>query len=198
MLFATHEEGASEMKIIIKYGRIAALAAGVSALLGVTGLHIVSAQSPAMSQPADSTFALEAASGGMAEVKLGQLAQARGTSEAVTAFGKRMEMDHSKADAQLKEIASKENISLPTSLNSEDQTTYDRLSKLSGAEFDRAYSQQMVQDHRNDIAAFKKEASSGENAELKNFASQTLPTLQQHLQAAQAMSKTVNASSSGH
>jgi len=98
----------------------------------------------------DATFAKKAAAGGIAEVKLGQLAQERGSSEPVKAFGKRMETDHSKAADQLKEVASKNNIALPTDMDKKDQATYDRLSKLAGTAFDRAYARDMVVDHVNE------------------------------------------------
>lgn len=144
----------------------------------------------------DTTFARKAASGGMAEVKLGQLAQEKGSSDAVKEFGRRMEADHSKAGDQLKDVASKSNITLPTDLDRKDQATYDRLSKLSGIAFDRAYARGMVADHRNDIADFKKEADTGTNPDLKNFASQTLPTLEDHLKQAREMEKSVEATKS--
>ena len=139
----------------------------------------------------DTIFAKKAAAGGTAEVKLGQLAQEKGTSEAVKAFGKRMETDHSKAGDKLKDVASKNNINLPSGMNKKDQATYDRLSKLSGPAFDRAYAQDMVTDHQEDIAEFKKEANDGENKDIKNFASSTLPTLEDHLKQAREMEKTV-------
>jgi putative membrane protein len=141
----------------------------------------------------DTIFAKNAAAGGMAEVKLGQLAQEKGSSDAVKEFGRRMEADHSKADDQLKDVASKTKITLPTDIDRKDQATYDRLSKLSGAAFDRAYARDMVADHRNDIADFKKEADTGTNPDLKNFASQTLPTLEDHLKLAREMEKSIAA-----
>ena len=161
--------------------------------LGCVGVSALLAQNPIMSQPADSTFVLEAASGGMAEVKLGQLAQAKGTSNSVITFGKRMEIDHAKAGDALKDVASRHDITLPSTPNREEQATYNRLSNLGGADFDRAYAQTMIEDHQKDIAAFKKEAATGQNPDIKNFALQTLPTLQSHLQAAQEMYRSVNA-----
>jgi putative membrane protein len=146
----------------------------------------------------DAVFAQEAAAGGMAEVKLGQLAQEKGSSEAVKAFGKRMEIDHSKAGDQLKEVASKNNITLPNDVNEKDRTTYDRLSKLSGAAFDQAYASGMVTDHENVIAQFKKEASSGTNSDVKKFASQTLPTLEVHLKQAREMENGVSVKTSSN
>jgi len=143
----------------------------------------------------DTHFAKEAAQGGMAEMKLGQLAQDKGLRDSVKNFGKRMVDDHSKAGDKLKAAASQENITLPTDISAKDQATYDRLSKLNGAAFDRAYAKDMVKDHQTDVAAFQKEANGGKLDSLKNFASDTLPTLQDHLKEAKAMMKTVAGSS---
>jgi putative membrane protein len=148
---------------------------------------------PTVSRPSmgDTHFAKEAAQGGMAEVKLGQLAEDKGVSDSVKNFGKRMVDDHSKAGDKLKEVASRENITLPTEIAAKDQVTYDRLSKLNGAAFDRAYAKDMVKDHEGDIAVFQKEANGGKVDSLKSFASDTLPTLQDHLKEAKAMMKSV-------
>jgi putative membrane protein len=148
-------------------------------------------KSSTRSATADAHFAKEAAQGGMAEVKLGQLAQEKGSNDSVKSFGKRMVDDHSKAGDKLKEVASRESITLPTDLSVKDQATYDRLSKLNGAAFDRAYARDMVKDHETDVAAFQREANAGRNDSLKSFASETLPTLQDHLQQAKQMMKTV-------
>ncbi|MGI8991423.1 MAG: DUF4142 domain-containing protein [Bryobacteraceae bacterium] len=135
----------------------------------------------------DTHFAMKAAQGGMAEVKLGQLAQDKGSSDAVKQFGKKMVDDHSKANDRLKSVAAKENITLPTDMDAKDQAVYDELSKLSGAEFDRAYARDMVRDHKKDVSEFQKEANKGKDDSIKNFASQTLPTLQEHLKMAQGL-----------
>src|ERR1700676_3733819 len=150
------------------------------------------------SRPAmgDAHFAKEAAQGGMAEVKLGQLAQEKGSSDSVKSFGKRMVDNHSKAGDKLKEVASRENISFPTDISAKDQGTYDRLSKLNGAAFDRAYARDMVKDHETDVAAFQKEATAGKDDLLKGFASETLPTLQDHLKQAKEMMKSVGGGTS--
>jgi putative membrane protein len=151
----------------------------------------------AKSRPAmgDAHFAKEAAQGGMAEVKLGQLAEEKGSSASVKSFGKRMVDDHSKAGDKLKEVASRESITLPNDLSAKDQATYDRLSKLNGAAFDRAYARDMVKDHETDVAAFQKEANGGKTDSLKSFASETLPTLQDHLKQAKEMMKNVGGTS---
>lgn len=134
----------------------------------------------------DQHFMMKAAQGGMAEVQLGKLATQNASSQAVKDFGQKMVDDHSKANDELKGLAARKNVTLPTSLDAKDQATMDRLSKLTGAAFDRAYMRDMVADHKKDIADFQREASSGADPDVKTWASNTLPTLQQHLQLAQS------------
>lgn len=156
-----------------------------SVLLGTAGLFVtMSGLAIAQSSSADNKFAREAATGGMEEVELGKIAVRNASNEKVKAFGQRMVDDHSKANDQLMMVASKNNITLPTSLDSKQKSEVDRLSALSGAGFDRAYMRDMVKDHEKDIAGFQKESSSGMNPDLKNFATTTLPILQMHLQMA--------------
>lgn len=137
---------------------------------------------------ADRKFMDKAAQGGMAEVELGQLAEQNGQSPEVKAFGKRMVDDHSKANDQLKQLAEQKGVALPTSLNAQDQATKNRLSKLQGAAFDKAYMQDMVTDHKKDVAEFQRESKVAHDPELKSWAGQTLPTLQSHLQEAEKIS----------
>jgi putative membrane protein len=99
--------------------------------------------------------------------------------------------DHSKAGDKLREVTSRENITLPMDISAKDQATYNRLSKLNGAAFDRAYARDMVKDHETDVAAFQKEANTGRDDSLKGFASETVPTLQDHLKQAEEMMKSV-------
>jgi len=166
---------------------VSAVIVSFSAVL-LLGRSITSSASAQDRGSSDSRFAANAATGGMAEVKLGQLAEEKAGSEAVKSFGKRMVDDHSKAGEQLKETAREENITLPYELTAKDQATYNRLAKLSGSEFDRAYMQVMVKDHEEDVAEFKREASEGASPALKHFAAQTLPTLEDHLKEARDVS----------
>jgi putative membrane protein len=159
----------------------------------VIGGRLASASSSQPVPEADSNFASKAAAGGMAEVEMGQLAADKGTNDAVKAFGQRMVTDHSKAGDKLKDVAAKEGLTLPSEITKADQREYDRLSKLSGKDFDQAYAQAMVKDHVNDVAEFKKEAMSGGDPSLKQFATDTLPTLQDHLKQAKEMARTVAA-----
>ena len=146
--------------------------------------------------PADQKFAREAAQGGMAEVELGKLAVQNASSDDVKRFGQRMIDDHTKANDQLKQVAQQEGIQLPTGLSSKDEMTKERLSKLSGAAFDKAYMNDMVNDHVKDVADFQKESTSGKDPAVKSFASQTLPTLQSHLQEAKRIAPTTSNSAS--
>jgi putative membrane protein len=139
----------------------------------------------------DHEFALKAASGGMSEVKLGQLASHKGTNPAVKEFGHRMVADHSKTNDELKSLASKENIHLPSGPSKADEAAYNRLSKLSGKQFDDAYATMMVSDHEHDIAEFRQESANGKNDSLESFAANTLPTLESHLEQAKEMLKSV-------
>ena len=136
---------------------------------------------------ADEEFAKKAAQGNMAEVKLGQLAEEKAQSEEVKKFARRMVEDHTKANDKLKEVAMKENITLPTDLDPKDEAEYERLSKLSGPEFDKAYAKLMLKDHEHDIAEFRRESTSGRKPEVKQFAAETLPVLESHLREARQM-----------
>lgn len=134
-----------------------------------------------MVKSADASFAMKAAQGGVAEVKLGQLAAEKGGSPDIKAFGQQMVDDHTKANDDLKTTAEKEGMTLPSDMNVKQQAMYDKLSKLSGPAFDRAFAKDMVADHEQDVKEFQKEANSGKDEQIKQFASRTLPVIQGHL-----------------
>jgi putative membrane protein len=135
----------------------------------------------------DKAFVMEAAQGGMAEVELGRLAAEKASNADVKQFGQRMVDDHGKANDELKGFASQKNITLPTELDAKHKATRDRLSKLSGDAFDKAYMTEMVADHNKDVAAFMRASKTAKDPDLKAWAEKTLPTLQDH----QRMSKEV-------
>ena len=135
----------------------------------------------------DRDFLMDAAMGGLMEVELGRIAAQKGMSDSVKQFGQRMVDDHSKANEELTSLASSKGITLPTALDEKHQKDVTKLSALSGAEFDRAYSKLMLSDHNKDVKEFEKQSTKGADAELKAFASKTLPTLQEHLQMARAL-----------
>ena len=137
----------------------------------------------------DTKFVKESALGSMAEVEMGKLATQKASSEAVKQFGQRMVDDHSKANQQLKQAAAKSNIEVPASLDSKHQSHIDKLAKLSGPEFDKAYLKDQVKDHEHDVNKFKDEAQYGSDPNVKQFAMATLPTLQEHLSAVKDLKK---------
>lgn len=137
------------------------------------------------SMNADSHFMMKAAQGGMAEVELGNLAKDHASSDAVKTFGQHMVDDHTKANDELKALAGRKNVTLPTEVDAKDKATMNRLSKLKGAAFDRAYMRDMVADHKKDVAEFQREANNGKDSDVKAWAAKTLPTLQSHLKMAE-------------
>ncbi len=133
----------------------------------------------------DRKFLEEAAEGGMKEVEFGRVASDKATDPAVKAFAARMVKDHSDANKKLMDVAQSKGVTPAAKLKAADQRTLDRMSKKSGADFDRAYMDDMVKDHKKDVKDFEKQASKAKDTEVRNFASNTLPVLQDHLKMAQ-------------
>jgi len=133
-------------------------------------------------------FITEATSGGNLEVKLGNIAQTNGSNPRVKEFGAMMIKDHTEATNQLKSIAQSLNVPVSDSLSKMHQGHVDMLSKKKGKAFDKAYMSMMVNDHKKDIKEFEKASKAG-NSSVSNFASQTLPVLNKHLDSAQAINK---------
>ena len=134
-------------------------------------------------------FANEAAAGGMMEVELGNIAMKNASAQSVKDFGKMMVDDHTKINDQLKDLASTKGINLPTTVTSDQQKEIDKLSKKTGADFDKDYVSMMVDDHKKDIAAFKKNGDKLTDIDFKNFITNALPTLQKHLDAIESIKK---------
>ncbi len=133
----------------------------------------------------DADFASEAATGSMMEVELGKLAMANASAPRVKEFGKAMIDDHTTANAELSSVAQSKNIALPAVPDNSKQKKIDELRQKTGTDFDKAYIDLMVSDHKDDIDLFQKEADKGNDADLKAWASAKVPVLQHHLQMAQ-------------
>jgi len=162
---------------------------GVIALATVVlAATVTTAQTP--SNP-DQKFVTEAAAGGAAEVEFGKLATERATNPDVKAFGQRMVDDHGKAGTELKELAASKKITVATTLEPKDKALRDRLMKLQGSAFDRAYMDAMVKDHETDVREFQTESKSGSDPEIKAWAAKTLPTLEEHLRIAREADRAV-------
>ena len=136
---------------------------------------------------ADSKFAVEAASGGMMEVQLGELAQQKASSQRVKDFGAMMVRDHSKANDELKSLAGMKNLTLPPAPGEEHMNHIKNLTEKSGKEFDKDYMKMMVDDHQDDVDKFEKASNDANDADIKAFASKTLPVLRAHLDSAKAI-----------
>jgi putative membrane protein len=133
-------------------------------------------------------FITKAIQGNLAEVAMGQLAQQRAGSDGVRSFGQMLEQDHSSANQQATSAASSLNVTVPTQPSKKQREEHDRLSKLSGSAFDRAFVKHMVTDHKKDISDYEKEAKRSDG-QVSEYAQATLPTLQKHLETAQSLAK---------
>jgi putative membrane protein len=169
------------------------LIVAVAALLPLTAAAQQSTQSTPSGQSraggldrSDKAFVTKAARDGKAEVMLGQLAAERGGSDAVKQFGQRMVTDHGKANDELMQLAQQKGVTVPET-DSSHKKLQDRLSKLSGAQFDREYMREMTRDHDKDVKEFQRAAKSAKDADVKAWAAKTLPVLQEHQQQAKQL-----------
>jgi putative membrane protein len=130
----------------------------------------------------DESFFKNAAEGGLSEVDAGKLAEQKGNSAAIKDFAGMMVKDHSSANQKLWKIASTQNVKLPATPGVEQVAAAERLKLLSGDSFDKAYIKNQLEAHRDTVALFKKEIASGTDVQAKQFAADTLPTVQSHLE----------------
>jgi putative membrane protein len=163
--------------------------AGAALLCGGFAAMAQNTTSPSVS---DKKFVHSALQGGTAEVRLGQLAIQKSNSEDVKQFAQKMIDDHTKMGDQMKEVAQKEGISVPSGVPAKDKELETKLSSLSGESFDNAYIKAMVKDHQHDLSEFKKEANSGNDTSIKDAASQAEQVISEHLKIAEQIAKTHN------
>jgi len=134
---------------------------------------------------ADQTFLNNAIQSDLAEVQMGKLAQQKGQGQGVKDSGQMLEQDHSEHLQKAKQEAQQLGMTPPSEPNAKQKKMYDHLSSMSGQQFDRQFAQEMVTDHKQDISKFEKQAKS--KGPLADFAQQTIPTLQKHLQTAESL-----------
>ncbi len=146
----------------------------------------------------DKTFMNKAASGGMTEVELGQLAVQKGTHKAVKQFGQRMIDDHGKLNSELKTLATQKNVTLPKELSKDEKKLRDRLSKLSGTSFDDEYMRVMVDEHQKDVEAFQTAAKRANDSDLKQWAKNTAGILEDHLNQAKDIQSKLKEEKAAH
>lgn len=132
---------------------------------------------------ADADFATKAAVGGMTEVTLGKIALEKSSNAKIKDFATMMVTDHGKANAELMALAKTKNITLPADVDADHQKKIDELKQKTGADFDKAYVDAMVDGHKKTLTLMQDEAKDGKDADLKAFAAKTAPTVQMHLDA---------------
>ncbi|SRR5258708_5582171 len=137
----------------------------------------------------DQQFAVDAANAGMTEVQAGQIAEQKGMAKDVKKYGAMMVKDHTAAADKLKTIAASKNITLPSAISPEMQKNIDDLQKKEGKDFDKAYINMMISDHKKVISAFEDESKNGSDADIRGFADSTLHTLRHHLDEAEKCNK---------
>jgi len=149
---------------------------GVNSALGVT--------------PSTDDFVKEVATSDMFEIESNKLGEQKGTAQEKT-FARQMVTDHTKTSTELKSMVTggKVKATLPTELDSSHQSKLDKLKAASGKDFSSDFDSDQVSAHKDAVSLFERYAKGGENAELKDWAGKTLPTLQHHLEMAQELGK---------
>jgi putative membrane protein len=143
---------------------------------------------PAQTEVDDKRFVKDAAMAALTEAEVGKLAAQKASSDFIKQFGQSTVDDQTKLETELKQVASNAKVDVPNSVDSKHQSRIDKLSKLSGPEFDRAFLKDLKKDHAQDVREFQQEAQNGSDPGVKEFASKNLPTLQQHLETAKSLS----------
>ena len=189
------------MKVVVLYSAIGILAAFGAACSNEPGKETANSAPIIKSEPAkpasdkgdsvvtggDLAFMNSAAPSNMAEVELGKMASTKAASNDVKQFGQKMVEDHSKANDELKQLAAQKKVMLPPDVMPGHKQLMEKLSKLSGADFDKEYVAAMVEAHEKDVAAFENVSKTAADADVKAFATKTLPTLKMHLEMIKAM-----------
>jgi len=138
-----------------------------------------------------SEFMTKVSDVGMTEVKLGQMAQDKATSQRVKDFGAMMVKDHTAAGDELKNMARQKNVTLPETMSNDHQKKTDDLNKKTGKDFDKAYIKAMVDGHQSTVSDFEKASKNTKDADVKAWVDKTLPTLRMHLDSAKAIQKSL-------
>jgi putative membrane protein len=143
----------------------------------------------------DQKFVEDAIKGNRAEVTLGKMVASKTKDPGVKQFAQMMVQDHTKALGQLQQLAKQKNIAVPDGLPDDAQQLQSKLQSESGKQFDKDYMDGMVQDHQKDVQEFQDQSQKAKDPDVKQLASQLLPTLQRHLDKAQQLDSKVNGGS---
>jgi putative membrane protein len=139
-------------------------------------------------------FVTMAASSNRFEIEAGELAGEQGADERVIEYGNHMVMDHGAAGVELAALATAKDWSIPDDLLAKEQEMLEDLMVLEGAAFDQEFARKMVLSHQEAVSLF--ERASGPDGvidgDLKEWASEKLPTLRAHLEGAQELDAQIN------
>ncbi|HYJ91930.1 MAG TPA: DUF4142 domain-containing protein, partial [Pyrinomonadaceae bacterium] len=135
----------------------------------------------------DEDFMKDVANAGTDEIEFSKLASTKSTNADIKKFAQMMVADHTKAATELKALATKKSVTLPTDMDSSHKSELDSLKSKTGADFDKTYVDDMVSDHEKAVSDFQSKAKNASDPDVKAFAEKTLPTLQKHLDAIKAI-----------
>ena len=156
----------------------------------VTDAKAVADSTNRVNKPVDkesADFAVKVADVGLTEVAMGKLAQEKATDQRVKHFGGMMISDHTKAGDELKTIADRKGITIPTTPSPEHQSAMEKLNDKKGLDWDKAYIDHMIDGHKATVDDLDKASKNLEDPDLKAFATNTLPVVKMHLDSAMAI-----------
>jgi putative membrane protein len=152
-------------------------------------LSIPALAAPAKLSARDKAFLHMAAIANMTEAHLGQMAEGKAAQPGVQDFGKTLAKDHTMAYQELAMLDGKLGATIPKGINARRDKTIHHLAELKGRKFDGQFLRDEVMDHERAIAAFKREVAHGEDQDVKAYATQVLPTMEEHLRDAEKLLK---------
>ena len=163
------------------------------------GMHILSVSVAALllgstafaQSQQDKTFVKTAMEVNLGEMQIGQLAAKKGASEGVRKFGERTVVDHTRLEKEIKTVAEKIGVALPTELAADDQALLTKLEGESGAKFDDTYIRAMVEGHREAVQLYKTEEAHGQDAAVKSAATDGEQVIAEHLRLAEHLQSTM-------
>jgi putative membrane protein len=176
---------------VLLIGMAAAQTSGSGATSGQSGSSSSggSSQSSGQMSPYAEHFLMSTAMGNQAEIELGQMAQQKASSQAVKQFAQQLVQDHQQAGQQLQTLAQQKGVSVQQQLPDEARMFRDRMQNVSGKQFDSAFMNDQIVHHAKEVQAFELMSQNSQDQAIKNFATQMLPKLQQHLQQAKSVAQ---------
>ncbi|MFZ0954569.1 MAG: DUF4142 domain-containing protein [Candidatus Sulfotelmatobacter sp.] len=155
------------------------------------GCNLIASPGKQVKPPADSlsaadrTFMTSAEDANLAEIGTAKMIEQKSKDPGVKDFAQRMVTDHTQASQSLAKVAQMTGVTLPATPSAADSTQENELEKLSGAKLNETYMRDELAGHKQVISEFESEIEHGQDEAVKNYAAQTLPTLQDHIRIAE-------------